>query len=351
MLYMAFNQQQKVVYAKEAIGQSGPFYCPKCKKEVIVKCSSKDVPFFSHIQKERVAISESPKHKLAKVQLSQWFQKNKLQWGSEVYLKDIWQYPDVLVEYPAGSQKLWCIEFQRSRLSATDLHKRQRGYNNQGLQGLWFLDDETVHTTIPKWHFSFVQYDVHLGFYLVYYNVASNKLVIRYHLPLAWQSNKLIYETTILPLNQRTLTYLFNGFSKIQQPRMIGQNPPIDVSKSHYVLEGIKSTANYRRYLNTFYRLGHSLEDLPSWLWNIQPKSWVFKEPIWYVLGRLFFEATKETFSSVYDHFIETEQINYELFPLLQEPWPKVIQEEIEQLMNGDFFNQTEFNESQSTLC
>ncbi|MGX7348737.1 competence protein CoiA [Dolosicoccus paucivorans] len=346
MLYMAFTKDQRVVYAQEVLGKEGPFYCPKCKKEVIVKCSSKDVPFFSHVTKKRVALSESPKHKLAKEQLSHWFQDNQLHWGSEMYLKDTSQYPDVLVEYPLDSQQLWCIEFQHSRLSATDLYKRQLGYKKQSLKGLWLLDDETVNTTIPKWHFNFVQYNSHLGLYLVYYNVTSNELVLRYHLPIAWQSNKLTYQTMRLPLNQTTLTDLFNGFTKIQQREKTALKQPTETLKSRYALEGIKSTANYRRYLNTFYRLGHSLEDLPYWVWGFQPKSWVFKEPIWYTLGRLFFEATKQTFTSVYDHFIETEQINYELFPLLDGPWQRVIQEEIEQLMNGEFFNQQEFSES-----
>lgn len=337
MLYMAFNQYNEVIYAQNATKDVGPFYCPKCRQEVVVKRSSRGNLFFSHVQQLTKQTAESQKHKLAKEKLMGWLENDGLFCESEVYLKDIQQYPDLLVADPFNNENRWCIEFQHSSIAAKTLHQRQLGYQRQNLKAQWLLDDETVHTTIPKWQFNLVQFNPRRGFYLVYYNVTSHKIMIRYDLPIIWPKRKLTYQLVGFSLFQEGVTDLLDKISTLTCKRRDSQRWKKTASFAPYALEQLKRNPSCRRYVNECYRLGYTIDALPDWIWQLESKSWAFKEPVWYVLARLLFEATPQTFDSVYDHLIYTQQINYRHLPLLKGSWQRAIRQSMKAFLNGEY--------------
>src|SRR5690625_2465352 len=118
------------------IARRQSFYCPTCKKRVIVKAGPKVIPHFAHYQATNCTASggEGTYHEQGKLLLFQWLRRQRLAVQLEKYLPAINQRPDLLLTI---NQRQIAIEFQCSRVPSRQIRQRNQGYKQAGIIPLW----------------------------------------------------------------------------------------------------------------------------------------------------------------------------------------------------------------------
>jgi len=133
----AYNRYGDDVLATEVSLEDGPFLCPACQEQVILKQGRKVVAHFAHRPGAQCAYSgegESEEHRLAKLEIY----KALLQVHGvtdvrvERYLREV--QPDVSFVL---SGELVALEIQASRLLCDDIDSRTTAYAKKGIAVLW----------------------------------------------------------------------------------------------------------------------------------------------------------------------------------------------------------------------
>ena len=123
--------------AREVEKDMGPFLCPSCQAEVVLRKGAVRIHHFAHKPPASCAYGsgESEAHRQCKMNLYDMLSMNK-----DVYevnpesMARSGNIPDV--SFMVGSRVV-AIEVQRSTLSMQDLHKRTAQYANDGIAVLW----------------------------------------------------------------------------------------------------------------------------------------------------------------------------------------------------------------------
>ena len=132
----AYNQSGEVL-AEEVELSDGPFYCPACQEQLILKKGRKVVAHFAHRPDAECAYSgegESEEHRLAKLEIY----KALLQVPGvtdvrlERYLREV--QPDVSFVL---NRELVAIEIQLSLLSPKKIESRTKAYARKNIAVLW----------------------------------------------------------------------------------------------------------------------------------------------------------------------------------------------------------------------
>lgn len=131
---IALNQMGHLVRAEEAT-RGHQYVCPACQAPVRFCQGRKKVPYFAHQCAHR-GEGETDEHQLGKEQLYRWAELRGWQPQLEVYLPEIKQRADLLVQ--VGGQPI-ALEFQCSGLSSARLAQRNAGYRQMGIQPIWLL--------------------------------------------------------------------------------------------------------------------------------------------------------------------------------------------------------------------
>lgn len=117
---------------------SGPYFCPACKKPVFMKAGRQKLPHFAHLERCPVKPGgESGKHLAGKKALFHWLVKNGYEVRLEQYLPEIQQRPDLLIH---AGQRLIALEFQVSEIPVDSLVARTKAYSDYGVFPIWILD-------------------------------------------------------------------------------------------------------------------------------------------------------------------------------------------------------------------
>lgn len=126
--------QQELDYARK----NERFFCPICKKSVIVKAGKKVIPHFAHRSKTDCPSSggEGPYHEIGKLMLYQWLKSQHLQVKLEPYLSEINQIPDIYLKL---NNKNIAIEFQCAKVDIQSIQQRNIGYQKIGIIPIWLL--------------------------------------------------------------------------------------------------------------------------------------------------------------------------------------------------------------------
>lgn len=128
------------------IKKMGPFTCPICNKQVLLKSGMKRRAHFAHISVSECknARSESKEHYDGKYDLYEYFKRKGGSVYIEKYLHSIQQRPDILVE---SNHHAICIEYQCSIIPLQQMIDRTISYHGVSLKVLWILG---MNLHVPK---------------------------------------------------------------------------------------------------------------------------------------------------------------------------------------------------------
>lgn len=127
----AYDQSNHKIYAQHA-SKSESYFCPICKEQLVLKQGTSKIAHFAHQHRHNHPkhLSESIEHQRYKLQLYQQSVSAGYTPELEVYLPEIQQIPDLLVEQLA-------IEIQLSPISVDDLQQRTQGLQKLGYRVIW----------------------------------------------------------------------------------------------------------------------------------------------------------------------------------------------------------------------
>lgn len=121
------------------------FYCPACKEQVIIKAGTEIVAHFAHQAKSDCSYEgggEGEYHEQGKYLLYKWLMNQNIQAELEVYLPEIKQRPDILVQLHG---KRIAIEFQCAKVSNQIIRQRNIGYKKANINPIWILAKGLLH--------------------------------------------------------------------------------------------------------------------------------------------------------------------------------------------------------------
>ncbi|MBI5975278.1 competence protein CoiA [Staphylococcus canis] len=128
----AMNHKHQQVFAQHA-SKSNQYYCPVCQAPVILRNGQTKVAHFAHRTHCRLKSShpsESLEHLRYKHHIYQQCCMLGYDANMEVWLPDIQQIPDILVQHTA-------IEVQLSPISIKEIQQRTAGLNQLGYRVIW----------------------------------------------------------------------------------------------------------------------------------------------------------------------------------------------------------------------
>jgi competence protein CoiA len=133
----ALNEQDETIMAWEAAREDGPFFCPECEEEVILKKGSIVIHHFAHYPEASCSYGtgESEQHRQAKYKIYEALRVHPSVSDLKVerYLKDV--RPDVSFLWQ-GKWKV-AIEMQISAISPSEIKRRTRSYTAKKIWVLW----------------------------------------------------------------------------------------------------------------------------------------------------------------------------------------------------------------------
>ncbi|MDN6967522.1 competence protein [Oenococcus sp. UCMA 17063] len=116
------------------------FYCPFCKKRLLLRRGEIKIPYFAHSVNDNCSSfseNESEIHLLAKKKIKKAAESMGYRAELEKVLPSISQRADLIISDSSGKEV--AIEFQQSPISISDLRERNRGYMIIGLPVIWIL--------------------------------------------------------------------------------------------------------------------------------------------------------------------------------------------------------------------
>lgn len=133
----AYDQQRTLMIAWEAVKDQGPFYCPECQRQVVLKKGQFIIHHFAHRPESncKYGTGETWEHWQAKFEMYQ---------ALRIYP----QVSELRVELPLGPVRpdisfIWegeihvVIELQRSNIPYPDAARRTSIYQEKGIAVLW----------------------------------------------------------------------------------------------------------------------------------------------------------------------------------------------------------------------
>ncbi|MRH43392.1 hypothetical protein GH741_11950 [Aquibacillus halophilus] len=146
-MLQAINQQQGILQTLALLAPSeiafhriqSNFYCPNCKEPVLIKAGEKVIPHFAHHAKSQCPLKqggEGEYHERGKFKLYQWLLQQKITAYLEVFIDEIQQRADILIELKG---RLIAIEFQCATISNSEFKNRSHGYRSINITPIWIL--------------------------------------------------------------------------------------------------------------------------------------------------------------------------------------------------------------------
>lgn len=130
---------------RQNLKQRSPvFYCPVCNEKVILRAGQKVIAHFAHQSESRCPSTgggEGAYHEQGKLRLYQWLRSQSIPVELEVYIKEIQQRPDFLIIL---HDKKIAVEYQCSKIPASQIIKRTKGYNKAGIHVIWVLGEKLL---------------------------------------------------------------------------------------------------------------------------------------------------------------------------------------------------------------
>lgn len=292
-MLVAMTKNETFIYANE-VSQNGldkeRYYCPKCHQSVILKKSTKGKIFFSHQTKcesdvPRVKPLESNQHLRGKeILISELSQIDGSYVNTELFFPDLNQYADVYIEELESKSKRVIYEFQRSVIPAHELYMRHYNYQRKVDEVHWLLDYQSTKSKKlnQRWLQTMLSYSQALGFHLKSLDLKTTTIVVKFNLPLIYQSEWIQYEEVRLSIKDFHLDLINNTSSQSQN--ITTQEKTSKAKQSSYRIRSIMNNESYREDIYLLYQEGVILNNLPTWIFNENWQILISKTPTWLVI-------------------------------------------------------------------
>ena len=166
----------RLIMANSRLHKNADYRCPFCHHRVVLRGSFHRRTYFAHYHYSKNCGGQTYEHRLGKLQLARFFRDAHFKVRIEKDLPSINQRPDLMVNWSV-------VEFQCSPISAKRLKSRNNGYHSLNLPVIWVLGSPYQKRQLGSSYVSrFVNYSIHLGFFLLFWRVESNCLEVRYSL-------------------------------------------------------------------------------------------------------------------------------------------------------------------------
>ena len=179
------------------------YYCPNCRKKVILILSEVKTPFFKHV---RIIKGEGEKqeHFLAKELLCSSLIASGYYAKTEISLASQQLRADVLM------RDRLAFEVQCAPLSEEEFKHRHRLYEMIGIKDIWIVGQRHyLKTTLKKSQKIFLRKSKYWNWYYLEINPFKEKILLKYQIHLAPASKKIKYFQKTFPLNELGIKKLF----------------------------------------------------------------------------------------------------------------------------------------------
>ncbi|WP_256834386.1 competence protein CoiA [Parageobacillus thermoglucosidasius] len=160
------------------------FFCPACKREVVLKLGNHRIPHFAHKKDDACPYEhepESARHLTGKFDLFSWLQRQNIQAKLEPYLPPVQQRPDILV---AHHHFIYAVEYQCSAIREILFRKRNDSYRAKGIRPIWILGAHHLryrnhHISLPRFQWMFAHHFPLVPRPLLFFYCSETKRLIR----------------------------------------------------------------------------------------------------------------------------------------------------------------------------
>lgn len=298
-MYAAITINGDIIYAndlKEKVNQP-TIYCPTCQQELTHKISSTGKGYFSHItscQSDTQVryTQESQTHLSAKRLLQNSLEAAGYAVQIEYPIESVQQIADVFVFNDKSRSPKQVIEFQKVPIGSEMIRFRTQNYLRVVDTCIWLIDEEIFKGGYRQtWLQTMIYYSTVIGFYWQALNVSKEEWVIKFKMPIIYQSHRIQLCEKRLSLKEPIGcqwefpdNYL-NGKGKVHYP--IYRRPQ---RKATYFkqLKELMTQNTYQKDIRELYAKGVLLQALPQWMVIEKWQILVFKTPGWLCLAWCF---------------------------------------------------------------
>lgn len=176
------NQQSKEQLLR--LRNQEEFICPLCGESVLLKLGEQRIFHFAHKSShtcQEAYERETVTHLEGKLQLYQWFIRQRIPCILEYYDKEIGQRPDIMFQYQG---KKYALEFQCSPIPETIFTKRTNSYLEYDYTPLWILSYHHLQfnfreiVSLSNFHYLFLRTSAANYFYIPAYCPKDRKFHI-----------------------------------------------------------------------------------------------------------------------------------------------------------------------------
>lgn len=243
---LIYDGSKKINYEK--------YYCPNCKKRVMLVVSQEKMPFFKHIRLIK-GKGEKEEHRQAKQLLCASLAGNGLKAEMEVPLANQQLRADVLV-YPNLA-----FEVQCAPLSEEEFYHRHQLYKKIGIKDVWIVGKQHyLNKKIKKSQQIFLRYSKVWDWYYLEIDSFKEKIYLKYQIRLEPLIDNVFFHKKTFPLNEKGMQNLLAFKSK----RSI--NYRVDSQKQrNYLIRQLRQKTNLgRKIAALMYELHITIDDLPT---------------------------------------------------------------------------------------
>lgn len=284
---------------------TGPYFCPACKEQVILKAGKKRHPHFSH--KHRCFVKpegESVRHLEGKRWLYLWFSRQGFEPVLEKYIPEIQQRPDLYIIF---KDRPVAVEFQASIIPVEELVKRTQAYVKHGIFPLWIVDADVV----KKRHSNILHLTDFLSFFIhdapfhqpsfITFNPVKKEFSLYTNL-LPYSSQRALFDSKSFPFDTDWQTIV-----NTQIPPVRFYDYWLEVTEQWLMHLSMSSKARHNPFLHYLYKQHiHPLQLPPEvgipvkHLYRLKPSPFIWQGYIWHYFLYARKEGAEFTLRDIY---------------------------------------------------
>lgn len=251
-LVLAVNEAELVKCNKKKLNAE-KYYCPKCKKRIILVLSEHKAAFFKHLTAQNQLMGEKAEHHSAKLQLKAALTAAGFNAQVEIPLAQGQLRADVL-----ASTKL-AFEVQCAPLSAAEFKHRHQLYQKEKVTDIWvvgqqhFLGKKIKNTQLIFFRKNQLWHDYYLEI-----DPQNSLLRLKYNVLLAPVSDRVYYQQAAFTLDERGL-YDFWHFRPTCKKYVVNSLAQKEYLRQQIVEKTIKGL----RIAQALYEQHLTLDELP----------------------------------------------------------------------------------------
>lgn len=135
----AYDQRRTLIIAWEAVKDQGPFHCPECQRQVVLKKGQFIIHHFAHTPESdcKYGTGETWEHWQAKFEMYEALRNHPRVSCLQLELPLGSVRPDIT--FCLDGNTIVAIEFQRSSIPCDDVARKTSIYDEKGIAVLWVL--------------------------------------------------------------------------------------------------------------------------------------------------------------------------------------------------------------------